>query len=137
MAATNYMTEADTESIWDTALDTTRFGKIGVRMAEILNFYINNDATSQVTNTAYTPILEHVSEECLIELIAAAKESAVTDPWLFIQANVMSFMMRKINEWRELLDIMKIAGSLKYHYTTTDDLELPSQSQGLIKRTTG
>ena len=73
MAASNYMTEADTESIWDTTLDTTRFGKIGVRIAEILNFWINGDATSQVTDTGVTPILEQLSEECLVELIAAAK----------------------------------------------------------------
>ena len=88
MAASNYMTEADVESIWDTAWDTTRFGKIGVRIAEILNFLVNGDATSQVTSTACTPVLEQISEEILLELADAAKANAVTNPWDFIQANI-------------------------------------------------
>jgi hypothetical protein len=62
------MTEADVESIWDTTWDTTRFGNIGVRIAEILNFLVNEDATSQVTDTSVTPILEQISEEILLEL---------------------------------------------------------------------
>ena len=65
------MTEVDTESIWDTALDTTRFGKIGIRIAEQLNFWVNEDATSQVTSTAIIPILEQLSEEILMDLIAS------------------------------------------------------------------
>lgn len=88
MAASGYMTEADVESIWDTAWDTTRFGNINVRIAEILNFLVNGDATSQVTNTAVTPILEQISEEILLELKMAAQANAVTNPWDFIQANV-------------------------------------------------
>ena len=88
MAASNYMTEADVESIWDTAWDTTRFGKIGVRIAEYLNFLINGDATSQVTNTAVTPILEEISEEILLDLKMTAQANAVTNPWDFIAANV-------------------------------------------------
>lgn len=103
MVATNYMTEEDTESIWDTALDTTRFGKIGVRMAEILNFWVNGDATSQVTNTAVTPILEQLSEEALVRLIMAAKANKMNDPWLFIQANVSSVMIQVIQDNREIL----------------------------------
>ena len=88
MAASNYMTEADVESIWDTAWDTTRFGNIGVRIAEILNFLVNDDATSQVTDTSVTPILEHISEEILLELKMAAKASNFNNPWDFIAANV-------------------------------------------------
>lgn len=109
MAASNYMTEADTESIWDTSLDTTRFGKIGVRMAEILNFWINDDATSQVTDGAYTPILEQLSEEGLVRLIAASKENAVTDPWNFIQANVSNVMSQLIEENYLILDRIRKA----------------------------
>ena len=82
------MTEVDTESIWDTALDTTRFGKIGIRIAEQLNFWVNEDATSQVTSTAIIPILEQLSEEILMDLIASSKLSAVTNPWDFVQSNV-------------------------------------------------
>ena len=88
MAASNYMTEADVESIWDTSWDTTRFGNIGVRIAEVLNFLVNGDATSQVTNTAVIPILEHISEEILLDLKLAAQANAITVPWDFIQANI-------------------------------------------------
>ena len=103
MAAVNYMTEVDTESIWDTSLDTTRFGKIGVRMAEILNFWISGDATTNIADTKVTPILEQISEEALVRLIAAAKESAVTNPWDFIQANVVSVMSKVIEDNEPIL----------------------------------
>jgi hypothetical protein len=43
------MTEADVESIWDTTWDTTRFGKINVRIGELLNFLVHGDATTDVT----------------------------------------------------------------------------------------
>lgn len=97
------MTEADTESIWDTALDTTRFGNIGVRIAEQLNFWVNDSATSQVTNTAVTPIMEQLSEEILMDLIAASKLSAVTNPWDFIQANVARISTRILRNYGPLL----------------------------------
>lgn len=128
MAASNYMTEGDTESIWDTTLDTTRFGKIGVRMAEILNFRIYRDATNQCTNAACTPIFEQISEECLVELIAAAKENAVTKPWDFIQARVSAFMMRKMREWEEFLDTIQDVESQRHHINYSNTLELPSHS---------
>lgn len=95
------MTEADTESIWSATLDTARFGKIGVRIAEFINFKIYHDATNQCTNTAVTPILEEFSEEVLIELIAAAKMNAVNSPWDFISSNVMMILKRKYNQYRE------------------------------------
>ena len=101
MAATNYMTEADTESIWAANLDTTRFGKIGVRMAEFINFKLYRDATNQCTETAVTPMLEEFSEEVLMDLIMAAKANAVTNPWDFIQANVTSFLIQHYRLWRE------------------------------------
>ena len=113
MAASNYMTEADTESIWSATLDTTRFGTIGVRLAEILNFWIYKDATNQCTNTAVTPILEQISEEGLIRLLSAAKESAVTTPWEFIKANTVSIMSTIINENREILEEIKTVLSQK------------------------
>lgn len=103
MVASNYMTEADTESIWDTTLDTTRFGKIGVRIAEILNFWVNDDATDQVDNTAVTPILKQLSEEILFDLIAAAKINAVTNPWDFIQSNVVRISQRILQNYDKIL----------------------------------
>lgn len=101
------MTEADTESIWDTTLDTTRFGKINVRMGELLNFYVNQDAATDITSTAVLPILEQISEECLIDLIAAAKMDKVTNPWDFIAANVTAFMARKLSQHRGLLQMVR------------------------------
>ena len=103
MAASNYMTELDTESIWDVVLDTTRFGKIGVRIAEQLNFWVNDDATSQVTNTAVLPIMEQLSEEILFDLIASAKLNAVTDPWDFVQANVVRVSQRILSNYGRIL----------------------------------
>lgn len=137
MAATNYMTEADTESIWDTSLDTTRFGKIGVRLAEILNFWINGDATTNVTDTKVTPICEQLSEEALVRLIAAAKANAVTNPWEFIWSNVSSVMVQVIRENDIILERAKEILTKRYHMTDSEELELPSSTDvGLIKRTT-
>ena len=88
MAASNYMTELDVESIWDTVWDETRFGKIGIRIAEMLNFLVSGDATSQITDTSCTPILEQISEEILLELKLAAQANAIVVPWDFISANI-------------------------------------------------
>ena len=110
------MTEADTESIWGVALDTTRFGKIGVRIAEVLNFWINGDATSQVTNTAVTPLCEQLSEEALIRLIAAAQINSVIDPSRFIQANVVSITSKVVRDNKLILDKIKIKLEKKTYY---------------------
>ena len=106
MAASGYMTEADVESIWDTAWDTARFDKINVRIAEILNFLVTGDATSQVTSTAATPILEQISEEILLDLKLAAQANAILVPWDFIQANISKidweyydrYLLKKVRE---------------------------------------
>jgi len=82
------MSETDVESIWDTAWDTTRFDLINLRLAEIINFLVNQDSTSQVVSTACTPILEQISEEILLDLKLAAQANAITLPWDFIQANI-------------------------------------------------
>ncbi|MCP4585304.1 hypothetical protein [Pseudoalteromonas sp.] len=112
MAASNYMTKADTESIWDTSLDTTRFGKIGVRIAEQLNFWCNDNATSQVTNTAVTPVLEQISEEILLELIATAKIEQLVNPWTFVQANVVRITWRILENYGYILKkIQRILGN--------------------------
>ena len=98
------MTVAETRSIWDTALgDTTRFDYVGVRIAEQLNFWVNDNATTQVTNTAVTPILEQLSEEILLDLIMAAKGHAVTKPWNFIQANVVRISSRILANYGVIL----------------------------------
>ena len=107
MAAAGYMTEADVESIWGVALDTTRFGKVNVRLGELLNIVVHGDATTAVTDTKILPFLEEFSEELLLELYSAAKAHAVHDPWDFIGANVSSFFIRKYKECGELFDMIR------------------------------
>lgn len=136
MAASNYMTEADTESIWDTTLDTTRFGKIGVRIAELLNFWINNDATSQVTDTGVTPILEQLSEEILMSLINAAKSNKFTDVWQFIQMNVTRITSQAIQDNWVVLNAIKLKLTKHYIYTESANLPFPQDITSLSKRTT-
>ena len=99
MVAVGYMTEGDVESIWDTEWITARFNKINIRIAEILNFLVTGDATSQVVNTAATPILEQISEEILLELNMAAKSNGTDVPWDFIQANVSKIDWRSYDTY--------------------------------------
>lgn len=112
MAASGYMTEADTESIWDTGdFDTTRFGKINVRIAELINIFFNDDATSNITDTAVLPYLEQLSEELFLELVLAAKANKFSDVWQFVQSNVTNFFVVKMNRNKWLNDqIFKILG---------------------------
>jgi len=88
MAFAGYMTEETTEGIWDTEWDTTRFGLINIRIGEILNFLVYDDATTEITSTAVLPIVEQISEEILLDLKLAAQANAITVPWDFIQANI-------------------------------------------------
>ena len=109
MVAVTYMTELDTESIWGTGdFDTTRFGKMGVRIAEILNAVINLDATSQIVDTAVTPLLEMISEEAFVRLVAAAKINAVTDPWDFIAANTVSVTSKVLRDNKDIINIIMV-----------------------------
>jgi hypothetical protein len=130
MAAANYMTELDVESIWANDWDTTRFGKIGVRIAKILNFLISADATSQVTNTGATPILEQISEEILLELAAKAKLAKAVKPWNFILANLSkidweyydTYLLRKVRQVEGHEKIEMVTCRLP---TTTNSNEVP------------
>jgi len=106
MAAAGYMTEVDVESIWDTAWDTTRFGKINVRIGEMLNFLIHGDATTDVATAGVLPVLEQISEEILLDLKLAAQANAITVPWDFISANISkidwkfydTYLLKKVRE---------------------------------------
>ena len=124
MAASGYMTELDTESIWDTTFVTARFDKINIRIAEQLNFWVTDNATTQVTNTAVIPILEQISEEILLELIQASKSYAVEKPWDFIQANVARISSKILENYDILLKkISKILGNTGIELTVS---HLPS-----------
>ena len=130
MVAANYMTELDVESIWAKDWDTTRFGKIGVRIAEILNFLVYKDATQQITDTGCTPVLEQISEEILLELAAKAKLAKAVNPWNFIQANLSkidwrfydTYLLQKV---REKLGEEKIEMVTRRLPSTTDSGRIP------------
>ena len=130
MVAVGYMTEADVESIWDTEWITARFNKINIRIAEILNFLVTGDATSQVVNTAAIPILEQISEEILLELNMAAKSNGTDVPWDFIQANVSridwkfydTYLLQKV---RQKLSYNTPEVVSRYLPTTTDSNVIP------------
>ena len=129
MASSGYMTIADTRSIWETALaDATRFGYINVRFGEILNFKCrkDKDATTDITETKVLPILEQISEEGLVRLIAAAKIDATNDPWSFIQANVVSIMSKVLRDNRELIEEIKLVLETKVRLKFSNKLTLPS-----------
>ncbi len=130
------MTEVDTESIWDVSLDTTRFGKIGVRIAEILNFAVYDDATNQCTDAALTPIFEQLSEEILMELINAAKSNKFSDVWQFIQGNVMRISSKVLRANKDIIKKLKLLETQRYHMTETADLDFPEDYTSLTKRTT-
>ena len=130
MVASGYMTELDVESIWDTTWDTARFDKINLRIAEILNFLVNQDATNQVTNAAATPILEQISEEILLDLKLTAQANAITVPWDFIQANISkidwkyydTYLLKKV---RAIMGIEKIELVARRLPKTTDSSVIP------------
>jgi len=130
MASSGYMTELDTESIWNAALDTDRFDDINVRFGEILNFKCrkDKDAATDITETKVLPILEQISEEALFRLIAASKLAGVTKPWEFIQANVVSVMSKVLRDNSELIDEIKLVLETKVIIKYSNKLNLPSHS---------
>lgn len=111
MAASGYMTEADVESIWNTAWDTTRFDNINTRIAELLNILFNGDATTNVVATTVLPYLEQFSEELLLELSLASTAYKFTEVWNFIQSRVTDFFVRKVERnWLFIDMVSKILG---------------------------
>ena len=130
MAAAGYMTELDVESIWDTAWDTARFGKINVRIGEVLNFLIHGDSTTDVADTGVLPILEQISEEILLDLKLTAQANAITVPWDFIHANISkidwkfydTYLLKKV---RDKLAYSTPEVVSRYLPTTTDSNVIP------------
>ena len=130
MASSGYMTELDTESIWDTVLDTARFTKINVRLGEILNFHVRADHDSQtdITDTKVLPILEQLSEEALVELISSAKTIDHPIPVEYVMSHAVSVMssLLKKNYWtiRTIKELLESKIVIKY----SNELTLPSHS---------
>lgn len=130
MAFAGYMTEADVESIWDTAWDTTRFDKINLRIGEILNFLVYGDATTEITSTAVLPIVEQISEEILLDLKMAAQANAITVPWDFISANISkidwkfydTYLLKKVRQKLGQTTMEMVSRRLP---TTTDSNVIP------------
>ena len=102
-----YVTEATMESIWDTAIVDARFTLLNKRIAEVLNYWLTDDATTDIATATVTPVLAALSEEIMIELMAAAKIEAVNNPWDFILARSSGVIARKIKENDFILDRIK------------------------------
>lgn len=130
MASLGYMTELDTESIWDVVLDATRFGKINVRMGELLNILVRKDKDSQtdITDAKILPMLEQISEEALLELIQASKSNRTTDPWNFIQANVFRVISKVYRSNTKLMILLQEQQETKLHLKYSGLLSLRSHS---------
>lgn len=128
MAAAGYMTELDTESIWKADLTTARFTKINVRIGEILNLWVNEDAAVDVTNTKVLPLLEQISEQTLFELIAVSKTVGVPNPWDFINTNLTNIATKMILRNEKLLKKVGIILQKRHNIKQTSKLTLPSHS---------
>ena len=130
MAAAGYMTIGDVQSIWTSQWDATRFNFINIRIAEMLNFLVHGDSTTNVTNTGCLPILEQISEEILLELEMAAKATGTNNPWNFIQARISkmdwryydNYLLKKV---RQKLGHTKIEMVTRRLPTTTDSNVIP------------
>lgn len=128
MAASGYMTEEDTELIWSTSISTAQFDKINVRIGELLNFWITGDAATDITNTAVLPIVEHLSEETLIELLGASKVTGIVIPYDWITANVSKIVTDLLSRnWRLLEKVADKLGK-HHHIKYSNKLTLPSHS---------
>ena len=119
MAFAGYMDETTTEGIWDTVWDTTRFALINIRIGEVLNFLVTDNATTEITSTAVLPILEQISEEILLDLKLAAQANAIVVPWDFIQANI-SKMDWKFYDTYLLKKVRKVMGHEKMEITQSN-----------------
>ena len=128
MAAAGYMTEVDTESIWAAVLDTTRFGKVNVRIGEVLNFWVNENAATDVSSTKVLPILEQISEETLIMLLQVSKANVTKNPWDFIMANITNIATDMVFKNERLLNKVGIILEKKHIIKQTPKLTLPSHS---------
>lgn len=126
MAFTGYMTELDVESIWDTTWETVRFGKINIRIGEIINFLVYGDATQEITDTTVKPIVEQISEEILLDLKLAAQANAIVVPWDFIQANISKMDWKFYDNY--LLKKVRIKLGKQYSVKYSSKLSLPSHS---------
>jgi len=120
------MTYADFKTIWKAEIVEARFNLINVRLGEILNYLITRDAATDITSTAIKPMLEHFSEESLIELLQASKSNKFTDVWRFIQANAVNIVSKILRNNREVVEMIKSdLGSKKMELTSS---HLPSSN---------
>ena len=101
------MDETDFESIWGATIETARFGKINVRLGEILNYLLTRDAATDITSTAVKPMLEQLSEESLMEILQASKSNKFSDVWRFIQSNAVRIIRRVLQNNRDVVKMIK------------------------------
>lgn len=130
MASSGYMTEEDTESIWNASFATARFDKINVRIGELLNFWVRKDKDSQtdITDTKITPILEQLSEEVLIELLTAANAIAPSAPIPYIMSNISSVFAGVVNRNWRIIKRLRTQQEDSMDIGYSNQLTLPSHS---------
>ena len=101
------MTEATFEGIWLAEITTAQFDLINVRLGSILNYLLTRDAATDITSTAIVPILEHLSEEALLNLVQGSKSNKFSDVWQFIQTAAVRIMSRILTQNPEDVEMIK------------------------------
>lgn len=125
MVSSGYGTEATVESIWAVAWDTTQFGNINVVIGTMFNFWITGDGGTDITETKITTMLAAETHILFAYWNAMVKESAITNPWEFINQWIQVHLSgdkfyqhyanlieecKLINNNRETLDIASLSG---------------------------
>ena len=128
MAPAGYMTELDFESIWGATIATARFTLINVRLGEILNYLLTDDAATDITETKVLPILEQLSEEALINILQGAKSNKFAEVWAFMAANASRIMSKVLEDNRKIVKRVGITLGKKYSIKYSNKLSLPSHS---------
>ena len=126
MVSSGYMTEITFEGIWDAKIATAQFDLINIRLGSILNYLVTRDAATDVTNTAVKPILEHLSEEALMNLIQGSKSNKFVDVWQFIQTDAVRIMSRILAQNQEVVKMIR--SDLGYYKMELTSSRLPSSS---------
>jgi len=126
MAATGYITEEDFEAIWGATIVTARFTLINVRLGEILNYLLTDDAATDITDTKVLPILEHLSEEALVNILQASKSNKFNDVWQFIQTNATRIMSKVLWDNKKIVKKLGVTLGKRYHIKYSNTLSLPS-----------
>lgn len=84
MASLGYGVETTVESIWSTFWDTTKFNFINVLIGTQFNFWITDDAGTDITDTEVKEILKQETHALFAFWNAITKIESTSNPWEFI-----------------------------------------------------